>query len=112
MAIPKKGNRKIIVDGKPFRYMFTKVGYGTITLTVQENVPKAGRVLQYQFEGRDNTITPKDVIYFITKAKENGWDPSERGGPFHLFWVFPKPEPKSDVYGQDYVFPLSHFKGY
>lgn len=110
MAIPKKGSRKIIVDGKPFRYMFTKVSYGTTTLTVQENAPKAGCVMQFQFEGRDNSITPKDVIDLISRAKEKGWNPSEKGGVFYFHYDPPKPVANSDIYGQDYVFPLSHWK--
>lgn len=80
--MPKKGTRKIQVDGRPYRYVFKNVSDET-TLTVQEDAETTGRVLQVNFK-RDNAMTPAQVADYVRFAKTKGWDPSESGKAFRI----------------------------
>jgi hypothetical protein len=53
MTIPKKGSRKLTIDGKPFRYItktLTKDEGTSTMLTVQEDCFEPGNVLQVDFD--------------------------------------------------------------
>jgi hypothetical protein len=95
MVMPKKGTRKIEVDGRSFRWRLPPPRWGedlgldpklrTATLTIQEDVDRPGRVAQVELEwDNGQSVVPEDVQSLIRRALKSGWDPTERGGPFRL----------------------------
>ena len=96
MGIPKKGSRRISVDGKDFRWMLrsgnpnprwddppptTNGG----TLTVQEDTEKPGRVVQAYLSWRlSSPVTPEIVREVIRRFLTRGWDPSARGSALQM----------------------------
>lgn len=90
MTMPKKGSRTVDVDGKPFRFMSReKTVYAPgedqkeLTVTVQEDVEKPGRLLQFKWPG-GHAMTPDDVRNAVRDGVKAGWDPASKGGVFTL----------------------------
>jgi hypothetical protein len=106
MGMPRKGSRKVEVDGATFLWRvrgdsYSRQWLGTspvvLTLTCQRDDEKPGRVMQATLKslnppedtpdyapGHRATLHPADVEQIITHALSKGWDPAERGGAFEL----------------------------
>jgi len=63
MAMPKKGIRKIVVDGTTYKYMIKGI-YGGVSLTIE--MPD-GTYISRDFE--NTTITPSIIKQIIEKDK-------------------------------------------
>ncbi|WP_036480242.1 hypothetical protein [Myxosarcina sp. GI1] len=97
MAIPKKGTRKIIVDGIPYRWYVrrkpthTQGDYATCITAGVERVETKGSVLSITFlwncynyySGAEFSITPKDIEHCIRDAIALGWQPEVNGSTFY-----------------------------
>lgn len=89
MGIPRKGSKRVEVDGKPYRYLVKEThvpghkDQKELSITVQEDVAKPGRVLQWRFSF-GCAVTSEDIRSAVRIALKAGWKPSERGGPFSL----------------------------
>lgn len=93
MGIPRKGSRRVDVDGKEFRYLVREDGSAydeennphpeSVLVTVQEDDDRPGRVLQWKWP-YGASVMPEDIRGAVRLAMERGWVPSERGGPFLL----------------------------
>jgi hypothetical protein len=99
MGIPRKGSRKVNVDGKEFRYLIRQDGpvvenadpsydykprHRTyILVTVQEDVEKPGNILQWRWP-YGASVYPEDIRSAVRLAMERGWKPSDRGPTFVL----------------------------
>lgn len=76
MAIPKKGTRTIIVDGKTYRW-FAKVDddycckFFVIESVEYERYQVTGNITY----NRDFVIAPSLIKQAILKARERGWEP-------------------------------------
>ncbi|OUL34670.1 hypothetical protein [Nostoc sp. 106C] len=97
MSIPKRGTRKIVVDGEPFIWLIrrqatnSQADYccGYIHVAV-EHAQEPGSVLAIRTDKphSENWITevkpvkPKDVARWILQAMESGWQPKTLGAPF------------------------------
>lgn len=95
MAMPKKGTRRIEVDGRAFRWRLPGARFSEdqglapggrlATLTFQEDTKQPGRVAQVDLRWLDDqSVVPEDVQSLVRRALKAGWDPNERGGPFRL----------------------------
>jgi hypothetical protein len=100
MSIPKKGTRKIIVDGEPFIWLirrqatYTQADYGCGNLHVAvEHTQKRGSVLviitdrphpQCWGTKEVKPVTPSDVAEWIRQAVQLGWQPSAIGNTFKV----------------------------
>lgn len=92
--MPKKGSRKIIIDGKLYywrlpakkqyhRWDETRPYRNSATLTIQSGSDNPGRVAQtivVWIEG--DSFTPEAAEILIRKALATGWNPDERGSAF------------------------------
>lgn len=88
MGIPKKGSRKIDVDGKGFRFLVREKKIPDfedlkLSVTVQEEADKPGRCFQFDWP-HGHFVTPEDVKVAVRDAMKAGWDPWSRGGVFTL----------------------------
>lgn len=89
MGIPRKGSRKVTIEGKPFLYLVKEThipeepDQKEISVTVQEDVAKPGRILQFRV-GYGSSVTGFMVQHVVKQAFAQGWDPSERGRGFQL----------------------------
>lgn len=97
MAMPRKGSRKVTVDGKDYRYMVRTEGsvewenhWGEsltkpshIRTTVQEDTEAPGAVLQWQWPYGAG-VGPADIQSAVRIALERGWNPAARGAAFIL----------------------------
>lgn len=100
MSIPKKGTRKIIVDGEPFLWLirrqptYTQECFhgGNLHVAV-DRVAKPGSVLviitdRPHPQGLTLTcqvpVKPSDVAQWIRQAVQLGWQPQRSGIPFQL----------------------------
>ena len=103
MAIPKKGSRTIVVGGVEYRwYIRRKPTYvqamaewigrcGGVRFAV-ECADSPGQVLVVELaQSHPGTyaetkvaVVPSQVADAITRALEQGWKPTEPGGPFRL----------------------------
>lgn len=106
MGIPRKGSRKVEVDGETFLWRVRGDSYSkqwkhaspiVLSLTCQRDEEDAGRVMQVTLRSlrppRDTpdyepthkaTLHPNEVRQIIVHALSKGWDPSERGSAFKL----------------------------
>lgn len=99
MAIPKKGSRRIVVDGQPFRWLIrrkpthTQWEGGFFEAAVQlAAVPASVLVIELGRtrpdvkwgEKPDISVTPQMIAECIRQAIENGWQPSLPGKQFVL----------------------------
>lgn len=99
MGMPRKGSRKVEVDGEQFLW---RIGHNTrhygdapmvVTLTIQRDEERPGRVCQVtlrskrikgdpRYYGHKASLNPQDVRDVISRALKRGWNPSERGSAF------------------------------
>ncbi|MEU1800296.1 hypothetical protein [Streptomyces sp. NPDC019937] len=99
MALPRKGARRLIVDGTPYRWRLRgrptyckglawspctfAVEHADVprtTLVVTANRPQPGNWLGHEPE----PVLPSDVAEIIQPALREGWTPTAPGSPFHL----------------------------
>jgi hypothetical protein len=96
MGIPRKGSRRIDVDGRAFRYLVKEThipdhkDQKESSLTVQEDTDRPGRVLQARV-AYGAPVTPETVREFIRRSLRSGWDPSTRGPAVTLGYPHPSP---------------------
>ncbi|MEG4499847.1 hypothetical protein QUB05_22260 [Microcoleus sp. F10-C6] len=101
MSIPKKGTRKIIVDGEPFIWLIrrqatnTQADYagGNIHVGV-EHAEKQGSVLVILTDrphpkgltptNEVKPVTPSDTAQWIRQAVQLGWQPRRSGITFNV----------------------------
>jgi len=101
MSIPKKGTRKIIVDGEPFIWLIRRqatnmqadYGGGNLHVAV-EHAEQPGSVLVILTDlphpqGLSQTnceipAKPSDVAQWIRQAVQLGWQPQRSGIPFQV----------------------------
>ena len=116
MGMPRKGSRKVEVDGDTFLWRIRGDSYSqlwhnglspiSLLLTCQQDQERPGRVLRACLLTRNPpaddpdyapahkaTLYPADVRQIITHAISKGWDPSERGAAFELKPRAHQPEP-------------------
>ncbi len=92
MTIPKRGSRRIVVDGQEYRWYVPRSGkdltvqavnhYGSILVV---GMPLFISVIQN--ERLDNTfipILPGEVAQYIRMAHEAGWRPDASGDRFYI----------------------------
>lgn len=102
--LPKKKSRKIIVDGRTFRWMLhgrnRYIGSSplSITISIQEDIEKPGSTLQCLAISKEilkredyrsnieeyctSSIFPSDIEKIIKAGLNNGWDPAKGSGTF------------------------------
>lgn len=90
MGMPKKGTHVVTyLNNQQFRYGVKLVNIPghkdqkELLLTVQENKPKPGNVMQARY-GYWSKIEPAFVMREIFRALKLGWNPSARGRAFVL----------------------------
>jgi hypothetical protein len=99
MSIPKKGTRKIIVDGEPFIWLIrrqatnSQADYpdGHLHVAVEHAI-ESGSVLviltdrlhPQGFSLETTAVTPKDVALWIKQAMQIGWLPKKSGITFEV----------------------------
>jgi len=113
--IPKRKSRKIVVDGKPFRWIlkggrirYLGDSYRAVDLIVQEEAGKPGdpmvalfvsihltEAMEEGYERHHAAFTPGDTAKAIKYALAHGWQPSVSTG--HAF------TPKGDLLLKDYT---------
>ena len=99
MGIPKKGSRKITVDGEPFIWLIRKKAtYGQTDFGVGLNVAvehaeESGSkliILTDKPHPKDwatrevKAVTPSEVASWINRAIKAGWEPKKSGKPFEF----------------------------
>ena len=100
MSIPKKGTRKIIVDGQPFIWLIRRqatnmqadYGCGNLHVAVQHAEEPGGRVSYHhhrhhpQCWGTNEVrpVTPSDAAQWIRQAMQFGWQPQLPGITFEV----------------------------
>ena len=99
MGIPKKGARKITVDGEPFIWLIRKKAtYGQTDFGVGLNVAvehaeESGSKLiimtdkphpQDWATTQVKPVIPSEVVSWINQAINTGWEPKKSGKPFEL----------------------------
>lgn len=87
MGMPRKGSRKVEVEGETFFWRTRPEGRPNhLLLTCQRDEERPGRVLQVVLRSTrvlaPSQLTPEDVREAIGYALKKGWDPSERGAAF------------------------------
>ena len=96
MAIPKKGTRKIVVDGfESCWYIRRNVWDGFLAIAVERADREATTTLYVDFKVLRSgsftalfrgdpkiSITPKNVAAYIRAALAAGWQPLRPGSPF------------------------------
>lgn len=100
MSIPKKGTRKIIVDGQPFIWLIRRqatnmqadYGCGNIHVAIQ-HAEESGSVLviltdrphpQCWGTNEVRPVTPSDAAQWIGQAMQFGWQPQLPGITFEV----------------------------
>lgn len=100
MSIPKKGTRKIIVDGEPFIWLIRRqatnmqadYGCGNLHVAVQ-HAQEPGSVLviitdrphpQCWGTNEVRPVTPSDAAQWIGQAMQFGWQPQLPGITFEV----------------------------
>jgi hypothetical protein len=101
MALPRKGSRKIIVDGLPYRWYIrprptnTSQDYGDVNITIaieREDVSQRTRLIVdvplvrpdgFSTKGKSRGyVTPADVAKIIQSALADGWLADQQGSPW------------------------------
>lgn len=97
MAIPKKGSRRIIVDGIEYRWTirskptYSQGAFGDNLTAAVELLSNPGVVLSVTFPwircdswigNPEKPVTPKDIALCIRAALESGWQPDGQGPVF------------------------------
>ena len=100
MSIPKKGTRKIIVDGQPFIWLIRRqatnmqadYGCGNLHVAVQ-HAQEPGSVLVIMTDrphpqcwgtNEVRPVTPSDAAQWIRQAMQFGWQPHLPGITFEV----------------------------
>ena len=99
MSIPKKGSRKITVDGTTYRWTIRrKPSYGqaidesnlTAAVELYES-PGTTLIVTFPFTRPDSwltpgnkSVTPSDIKHSIIEALRKGWEPEVNGGAFQM----------------------------
>lgn len=99
MALVRKRSRRIVVDGRAYRWQLRRrpsyrqaLSESPFTYAV-EDYDHPGRTLVVTtsrphpsnwFNRPSAPVLPADVARAIQEAIERGWDPSSRGAPFRL----------------------------
>ncbi|MEM9926954.1 MAG: hypothetical protein AAF915_24950 [Cyanobacteria bacterium P01_D01_bin.50] len=100
MGIPKKGSRKITVDGESFIWLIRReptyfnVGYevgclnvavehaegigSKLVIMAEREVMKDGNLMHFK------PVIPSEVASWISQAIKAGWEPKKSGKPFEL----------------------------
>ncbi|MEM6752202.1 MAG: hypothetical protein AAF630_04340 [Cyanobacteria bacterium P01_C01_bin.38] len=100
MGIPKKGSRKITVDGENFIWLIRReptyyhVGYdvGCLNVAVEHAEGKGSKlvimaerpVLKDSDSMKVKPVTPVEVESWIHQAVKSGWQPKKSGKPFEF----------------------------
>lgn len=99
MALPKKGSRRIVVDGDTYRWRVRPkpsysqgAGWTPLTFAVEDAaapgttlVVRTDRAHPENWFGlRTTAIRPADVAQAIRTARLRGWSPQSNGSPFIL----------------------------
>ncbi|MBD1545260.1 hypothetical protein [Roseibium aggregatum] len=101
MAIPRKGSRKITVEGEDYRWLVrrkatisqTDYGSGKIHVAI-EHATEKGATLHIE-SGRHphpkdwgtlsvEPVTPSDIARWISVAIQQGWEPKNAGPTFRI----------------------------
>ncbi|WP_293341897.1 hypothetical protein [Microcoleus sp. CAWBG58] len=101
MSIPKKGTRKIIVDGEPFIWLIRRkptytqecfhggnlhvaveraTKLGSVLVIITDKPHPQGLVSKQEVK----PVTPSDVTQWIRQAMQLGWQPRRSGITFHV----------------------------
>ena len=103
MGIPKKGSRKITVDGENFIWLIRRnptysnlvmIGYLNVAVEHAEETGSKLVIMTDRLVPKDcNTIklkpvTPSEVALWINKAIKAGWKPKKSGKPFEFIVSF------------------------
>jgi hypothetical protein len=107
MAVPKKGSRRIVVDGITYVWRLRRrqtrkqvEGVEGVTVTVSREDCK-GAVAVLAFSDRfhvvspfvnTNPVLPSEVAHQIRQALAAGWEPNQPGGQFTLCVAQREPE--------------------
>lgn len=89
MGIPKKGSRKIDINGRPFRFLVKETTIDghrdqkELSVVVQEDVDKPGNVLRLRAP-YGHPVTPEFILEVVQEAFTQGWIPEQRGSAFDL----------------------------
>ncbi|MFE6871799.1 hypothetical protein ACFVFS_35310 [Kitasatospora sp. NPDC057692] len=98
MALPKKGSRRIVVDGVEYRrrvgrkHLCCDFEGGTLRY-VAEEAARPGTTLVVETGRRvfldpapvpDQLVLPGEVAAGIRAARSRGWTPAAQGSPFEL----------------------------
>ncbi len=89
MSIPRKGSRKLVLEGKAFLFLVKQItipdhaDQKAARIVIQRDVEKPGRVLRGAFFF-GVAFTPAYVKELIQEGMRLGWDPDERGAAFDL----------------------------
>jgi hypothetical protein len=87
VGIPRKGSRSLDVDGRKFRFLVKEThvpdhkDQKELAITVQEDADKPGRVCQLRLP-YGFPVSPEWMRETVRMAMKDGWNPSDRGGPF------------------------------
>jgi hypothetical protein len=99
VTIPKKGSRRITVDGSEYRWLIRRKptysqanGWTPMILAISSSEPQSSSLVVAvaatrpdAWVGAGNTaITPHAVAELIRLAVVRGWDPTSPGSPFLL----------------------------
>lgn len=97
MGIPRKGSRRITVDGKEYRYLIKEThvpdhkDQKKLCVTIQELVDCPGGVVQF-IAAYGHPIGKRDIALNINNALKGGWNPSGKGRDFFAWEYAPIPE--------------------
>jgi len=101
MTLPRKGSRKIVVDGLAYRWYirprptnWEAEGHGIVSLTVaieRDDTPNKTRlILSVPVTRHDSgekpagVVLPADVARYIREALQNGWLADQAGSPWNF----------------------------
>ncbi|MGB3637096.1 MAG: hypothetical protein WBA39_05825 [Rivularia sp. (in: cyanobacteria)] len=100
MGIPKKGSRKITVDGENFIWLIrrkatfyqTDYGIGFLNVAVEHAEESGSKliIMTNKPHPKDwaktevKTVVPSEVSSWIHQAIKGGWEPKKSGKPFEF----------------------------
>jgi hypothetical protein len=97
MAIPKKGSRKIVVDGVEYRWYIRRNNKedGMLSVAIETASNESASILYVTFPvlrpdsltaglrgDPKSSVTPNDIATYIRDALVAGWQPLQSGSPF------------------------------
>ena len=92
MGIPKKGSRKITVDGDNFIWLirrkqtYSQIDFGMGLNIAVEHAEESGSKLVILTDkiNKVQSVTPVEVSSLINQAIKAGWEPKKSGKPFEF----------------------------